>query len=122
MDDGLDGMLCEQPAQCCVTGTTVALTMAGSFDLVMPLFRLPKKQIQSVKSVKISDKNIGERGNGIKGHKIIWQIPGLSKPERPKKARRALARLGTSLVRDDPPRDGGLVRVRIRVRVMPPCH
>ena len=38
--EGVDGMVCEQTAQCCISSTPIALIQTGSFDTVAALYRL----------------------------------------------------------------------------------
>lgn len=40
MQDGVDGVRCEQRAQCGVSGAAIVLTMAGSFDTVSVVYTL----------------------------------------------------------------------------------
>ena len=43
--EGVDGMVCEQTAQCCISSTPIALIQTGSFDTVSALYRLSKKNL-----------------------------------------------------------------------------
>ena len=48
VEDDVEGMRCEQTAQCCISAADVTLALAGSFDTVSPLYHLKKKEIVHV--------------------------------------------------------------------------
>ena len=48
VEDQVDGMRCQQTAECCLTSARLCLKLAGCFNAVAPLFGLKKKDIVHV--------------------------------------------------------------------------